>query len=48
MSLKVKIGRLYMIFKHQKQRCKEENVKREGKGWRYFVSKVLKKVVDLF
>jgi hypothetical protein len=33
MSLKVKIGRLQMILKHEKKMCKEENVKGEGKGW---------------
>jgi len=32
MSLQVQIGGLQMFSKHQKQMCKEENVRREGKG----------------
>jgi len=32
MSLQAQIGRLQMFLKHQKQTCKEKNVRREGKG----------------
>jgi hypothetical protein len=35
--------RTKFFFKHQKQRIKEENARREGKGMEYFVSIFLKK-----
>jgi len=39
----MQIGGLIFFFKHQKQRIKEENARREGKGLGYFVSIFLKK-----
>jgi len=32
MSLEAQIGRLQMFCEHQKQRSKEENTRREGRG----------------
>jgi hypothetical protein len=32
MSLEAQIGRLQMFSKHQKQRSKEENARKEGRG----------------
>jgi hypothetical protein len=32
MSLEAQIGRLQMFVKHEKQRNKEENSRREGRG----------------
>ncbi len=43
MSLEAQIEGLQMFIKDQKQRCKEENAKIEGKWLWYFVSKRLKK-----
>jgi hypothetical protein len=36
-------SRINFFFKHQKQKIKEENARREGKRLGYFVSKFLKK-----
>jgi hypothetical protein len=49
MSLKAQIGRLQMFSKHQKQRHKEENARREGKGIQISCFKIFEeKVLDVF
>jgi hypothetical protein len=45
MSLEVQIGGLKMFFKHQKQRNKEENTRREGRGLLIFCLKILEEML---